>query len=66
MDLLSYIATTLGVLAVIIFGMALGVIFSNKPLKGSCGGLGKLMGDKCQYCDKENECKNKKTQEATA
>lgn len=65
MGLTSYILITLGILAVVIAGMALGVIFSNKPLKGSCGGLGKIMGDKCQYCGKEEECKNKQKQ-ATA
>lgn len=66
MDLFSYILTTLGVLGVIIAGMALGVIFSNKPLKGSCGGLGKIMGNKCDYCDKANECRRKKEETATA
>ncbi len=47
--------TTL-VVAILLFlllfaGMAIGVIFSNKPVKGSCGGLGAagLKGD-CDIC----------------
>jgi hypothetical protein len=31
---------TIGIVAALMGGMAVGVIFSNKPLKGSCGGVG--------------------------
>ena len=31
---------TIGFFAVLMLMMAVGVIFSNKPLKGSCGGVG--------------------------
>jgi hypothetical protein len=31
---------TFGIIAVLMGGMAVGVIFSNKPLRGSCGGVG--------------------------
>jgi hypothetical protein len=41
-------------------GMAVGVIFSNRKLKGSCGGLGKLMGEDCNFCDKKEQCENDK------
>lgn len=39
------------VFGLIFVGMAVGVIFSNKPIKGSCGGLGNigLSGD-CEIC----------------
>lgn len=37
--------------AIVIAAMAVGVIFSNKPIKGSCGGLSNigLDGD-CEIC----------------
>jgi len=53
---MQYFLITLGVLVVAIAGMAVGVIFSNKELKGSCGGLGKIMGDDCMFCEKKAEC----------
>lgn len=48
---------TLGVLAVSITGMAVGVILSNRELKGSCGGLNKIIGEDCMFCEKKDECK---------
>lgn len=47
---------TLVVFAVVFIAMSVGVIFSNKELKGSCGGLGPVMGDECDYCGKKDEC----------
>ena len=42
---------SLVVFAIIFTAMAVGVIFSNKPIKGSCGGLNNigLKGD-CEVC----------------
>ena len=52
---------TLTVLLLCVVGMALGVIFSNKPLKGSCGGLNRIMGLGCMFCTKEDKeaCRKK-------
>ncbi len=51
-----------GVIALLVTAMSVGVIFSNKPISGSCGGMSALGmevacdvcgGDKSK-CDKEN------------
>ena len=48
------------VLALIMAGMAIGVIMGKKPLKGSCGGVGAALGEKdytCDLCgDDPNKC----------
>ncbi len=55
------------VLSVIAFllvfiAMAVGVILSNKPIKGSCGGIGALFGyTGCMFCDKKKTGKCKKS-----
>lgn len=50
---------TLGAMLSIVFLMAIGAIFNKKVLKGSCGGLGKIMGDDCMFCEKKEECDKK-------
>ncbi len=49
---------TFFVLLLIVAGMALGVIFSNKPIKGSCGGLGAVgIDSECEICGgNPNKC----------
>ena len=48
------------VLALCIAAMAVGVIFSNRKLKGSCGGLGAVMGEDCMFCEKKDQCDEEK------
>lgn len=54
--MLAYFLVTLTIVGVVVAGMAIGVILSNKELQGSCGGLGRLMGEDCSFCGKKNEC----------
>ncbi|SFR12596.1 (Na+)-NQR maturation NqrM [Poseidonocella sedimentorum] len=45
---------TFGLLVLIVTGMALGVIFSGKTIKGSCGGLNAITdADQCLVCNKD-------------
>lgn len=47
----TYILATV-IFLVLFAAMAVGVIFSNKPIKGSCGGLNKigLGSEECEIC----------------
>lgn len=45
------------VFVIAISGMAIGVIISNRAIKGSCGGLNLLMGSSaCDICDMKDRC----------
>jgi hypothetical protein len=46
---------TFGIVAALMAGMGVGVIFSNKPLKGSCGGVGGSCA--CEEAGKPGACK---------
>lgn len=47
---------TLILVSLSVVGMAIGVILSNKKLKGSCGGLGQVLGEDCDFCESRDEC----------
>ena len=57
---MSLFFTTLIVLLIAVAAMAVGVIFSNREIKGSCGGLGRVTGKDCMFCGKREECKRLK------
>lgn len=57
-QLLPMLAVTFTVFILFFVFMGIGYMFQKKPLKGSCGGVAKLMGnEKCSYCgDDPNKC----------
>ncbi len=53
-----FIATFI-ILIIAVLAMALGVIFSNRRIEGSCGGLASLGIDKACDCDRPCERRRK-------
>jgi len=46
------------ILLIAFLGLSVGIIFDNKPLKGTCGGLNEF--EKCSICNNDsNECNEK-------
>ena len=58
---MSTILATIALFALVMAAMAVGVIFSNKRLQGSCGGTG--LDCKCDD-DTRQDCELKKAAEA--
>jgi hypothetical protein len=52
---MQVVLLTIGIVAALMGGMAVGVIFSNKPLKGSCGGIGTSCA--CEEAGTPGACK---------
>lgn len=63
---------------IVMAGMAIGAVFRNKPIQGSCGGLNAIEGsDHCVICNREvdpnsplrdklHPCKNKAANSSAA
>lgn len=59
-QLLPIFAITFTVFVLFFVFMGLGYLLQKKTLKGSCGGVAKLMGDEnCSFCgDDPNKCES--------
>lgn len=57
-QLLFMLAITFTVFILFFIFMGIGYMYKKQPLRGSCGGVAKLMGEeKCSYCgDDPNKC----------
>jgi hypothetical protein len=56
-DPMNIILITLAVFSIAFMGMAVGVILSNKVIKGSCGGIANLLGKSgCDVCELKDRC----------
>ncbi len=54
---MNIVLITTGVFAIAFIGMAIGVIISNRAIKGSCGGIANLMGESgCDICEMKDKC----------
>jgi len=54
---MNLIFITVGVFAIAFMGMAIGVILSNRTIKGSCGGIANIMGKSgCDVCELKDRC----------
>ena len=51
-----------GVFVLVMVGMAVGVIISNRAIKGSCGGLNDIDGLKgaCDICEGKKQCRRRR------
>jgi hypothetical protein len=57
--MITYFLITFVVLALFLVFMSLGIFFGKDPLKGSCGGLGKVMGSECELCGDKDKCEKR-------
>ncbi len=60
---MSIFFITFAVLILFFIAMSVGVLMGRKPLKGSCGGVGKALGEKDYTCDICGDDPNKCEQE---
>jgi len=56
---MKYFFLTMIIFILTVLVMSVGVIFSKKRIKGSCGGLGAVMGDDCDFCENRDTCPEK-------
>lgn len=65
---MSTFLVTFLVFAVVMIAMAVGVLLSNRSIKGSCGGLNDIDGLKgaCDICEGKKVCRRRRSQQRQA
>lgn len=48
---MAMLLVTLLVMLLVVAGMSIGVLLGRKPLAGSCGGVGKALGEEDYVCE---------------
>ena len=55
---MKYFVIALIFFLVFFIAMGIGFLISGKKLAGSCGGIGKLLGRDCDFCESRDECES--------
>lgn len=54
---MNMVLITISVFLIAFAGMAIGVMISGRRIKGSCGGIGAIMGESgCDSCAMKDKC----------
>ena len=64
--MLATFVLTFGIFLLVILGMALGAIFRNQPIAGSCGGLGNVSGIEASNCTCKRPCAKRRAAQQQA
>jgi len=65
---MNQLLVTFGVFLLVMIVMAVGVLVSNREIKGSCGGLNDIDGleGACDICEIKEQCKRRKAMQRKA
>ena len=48
--------TACAVMVLVVLAMSVGVMFSGREIKGTCGGINNFEGGACELCGATSEC----------
>ena len=65
---MNQLLVTFSVFLLVMIAMAVGVLVSNREIKGSCGGLNDIDGleGACDICEIKEQCKRRKARQRKA
>lgn len=62
---MSVFVITLVVVSISFLAMCLGTLLFKRTIKGSCGGIKKIMNLQCLFCDKRQDCSEENSEAKT-